>query len=81
MSETHTVDVTFAGELLATHVQGETMYRLYRFDGRDEEGFYFVYWTDERGSWLETGHLGSGLEEWQVRWHWPELAAAAGVEA
>jgi hypothetical protein len=79
--ETHTVKVTFEGELLAAYTtEGGTTYRLYRYDGA-EEGLFFVYWTDERGSWLETGERGSGLEEWQVRWHWPELAAAAGVKA
>ena len=81
MSETHSVEVTFEGELLATHTQGETTYGLYRYDGSGEEGLFFVYWMGAQGGWLETGHLGSGLEEWQVRWHWPELAAAAGVEA
>jgi hypothetical protein len=51
MSERHTVEVTFEGELLASHTEGAKEYRLYRT--RDDA--LYVYWQDERGPWLETG--------------------------
>jgi hypothetical protein len=78
MSETHTVEVSFQGELFATHLQGETTYRLYRYDGGDEVGF-FIHWTGEQGAWLETGRLGGGLSAAQVARSWPDLALRAFV--
>ena len=71
---TQRVEVTFDGELLATYTSEAegTTYRLFRYDGIDEPGF-FVHMQDELGEWLETGRLGSGMTSDEVARLWPEL--------
>jgi hypothetical protein len=77
MSELQRVEVkvTFEGEELATYTSevGAITYRLFRYDGIDEPGF-FVHMKDEQGEWLETGRLGSGISRAEVAQVWPELA-------
>ena len=72
MSELHRVEVTFEGEQIATHIKGETTYRLYRVDEEDGGGFFF-HWQDEQGAWLETGQNGGGVPLWTVRALFPAL--------
>jgi len=72
MTETNTVEVTFEGELLASHTDEGGVSRLYR----TPEDALYVYWRDERGSWLETGEPGKGVSPALVASLWPELAAA-----
>jgi hypothetical protein len=73
LSQLQRVEVTFEGEELAsfTTERGST-YRLFRYDGIDEPGF-FVHMKDEDGEWLETGRLGSGMSRAEVAQMWPEL--------
>jgi hypothetical protein len=86
MSERQTVEVSFDGEKLATvTIEDAGVYTLYR----TASGEYYVHHVDERRgiSWLvthrnrdaATGELSEGLEGWQVRALWPELAEAAGL--
>ncbi len=73
MSALQRVEVTFEGEELAAHTSEQgTTYRLFRYDGIDEPGF-FVHMQDELGEWLETGRLGSGMSRAEVAQMWPEL--------
>jgi hypothetical protein len=87
MYEVQTVEVRFRGEKLATEtIEDAGVYTLYRTPLND----YYVHHVDEdRGfSWLvthrnrepSTGKLLEGLEDWQVRALWPELASAAGLD-
>jgi hypothetical protein len=73
LSQLQRVEVTFEGEELAsfTTERGST-YRLFRYDGIDEPGF-FVHMKDEDGEWLETGRLGAGMSRAEVAQMWPEL--------
>ncbi len=73
MSELQRVEVTFEGEELATFTteRGAT-YRLFRYDGSDEPGFFF-HMKDEQGEWLETGHLYAGMTRAEVAQMWPWL--------
>ena len=74
--ERHRVEVSFVGELLATHTSERgTTSRLYRTEG----DVLFVYWRDEDGSWLETGEPGVGISPARVAHLWPELASALKV--
>jgi hypothetical protein len=67
------VEVVFEGEELASFTDARgTSYRLFRYDGDDEPGF-FVHMQDELGAWLETGRLGSGMTRAEVAHWWPEL--------
>ncbi len=70
MSETQTVTVRFAGELVGYHADEVASYALYR----TPEGRYFVHIDEGEEAWLETG-LGDGLEERQARRLFPELFA------
>jgi hypothetical protein len=74
LSALQRVEVTFEGEELATFTTevGAITYRLFRYDGIDEPGF-FVHMSDEQGEWLETGRLGSGMSRAEVAQMWPEL--------
>jgi hypothetical protein len=73
MSELQRVEVTFEGEELATYTsEGGSTYRLFRYDGTDEPGF-FVHMKDEQGEWLETGRLGTGISRAEGAQMWPEL--------
>jgi hypothetical protein len=67
------VEVVFEGEELASFTDATgTSYRLFRYDGDDEPGF-FVHMQDELGAWLETGRHGSGMTRAEVAQLWPEL--------
>ncbi len=73
--ETHTVEVTFEGEKLATvagKVSTNTLYRR-------PDGLYLIHIDEGAEAWLEDGH-GDGLEEWQVRRLFPELAGGLEEE-
>jgi hypothetical protein len=87
MDEVQTVEVSFRGERLATvTIEDAGVYTLYR----TPLGDYYVHHVDEQRdfSWLvthrnrdpETAELLGGLEDWQVRALWPELASAAGLD-
>ena len=73
MSEQQTVEVRFAGEKLATHVEGADVYTLYR----TPEGLYRVHIDEgEDGqAWLESGRDGTGLTEAQLLRVFPEFEA------
>jgi hypothetical protein len=71
MSETHTVEVKFAGEKLATATDEVSTNTLYR----RPDGLYLVHIDEGNEAWLENGR-GEGLEAWQVRKLFPELATA-----
>jgi hypothetical protein len=72
------VIVAFDGEpVVFYNDEGEkTKYQLYRYLEGDEEGF-FVHWRGEKGSWLETGRNGCGVDAATVAAFWPKLAARA----
>ena len=73
MSELQRVEVTFEDEELASHTtERGTTYRLFRYYGSDEPGF-FVHMKDELGEWFETGRLGMGMSKAEVAQMWPEL--------
>ena len=73
MSALQRVEVTFEGEELASFTSERgTTYRLFRYDGDDEVGF-FAHMKDEQGEWLETGRLGAGMTRAEVAQMWPEL--------
>ena len=70
--ERHTVEVSFEGELLATHTDERGASRLYR----SKDGSLYVYWRDEEGAWLESGQPGRGVPPALIASWWPELVGA-----
>jgi hypothetical protein len=69
MTEMQTIEIRFPGEWIAAYRDGVgTNWSLYR-DGDDGEQ-----------AWIEAGRYGEGLTEEFVRWGWPELADAAGLD-
>ena len=73
MNELQAVEVRFRGEKLATRTDGADVYTLYR-----TEELYRVHIDEGAGglAWLESGHLGNGLTEAQLRRVFPEFGAA-----
>ena len=71
MSEQHTVEVRFRGEMLATYIDESGAYTLYR----TPEDLYRIHIYDGEGglAWLESGHHGNGLTAAQVRRLLPEF--------
>jgi hypothetical protein len=73
LTQLQRVEVTFEGvELAAFTSERGTTYRLFRYDGSDEPGF-FVHMQDEDGAWLEYGRYGAGMSRAEVAQMWPEL--------
>ncbi len=74
MSEQQTVEVRFAGEKIATHLEGADVYTLYR----TPEGLFRVHIDEgEDGqAWLESGRYGNGLTEAQLLRVFPEFEVA-----
>ena len=76
MSEMHTVEVRFRGEMLATYIDESGAYTLYR----TPEGLFRIHIDEDDGedglAWLESGHLGNGLTAAQLRTLFPEFEAA-----
>ena len=74
--ERHTLEVSFVGELLATHTSERgTTSRLYR----SEDQTLYLYWQEGEEAWLETGEPGVGVRPSLVAHLWPELAASLEV--
>jgi hypothetical protein len=72
--ETHTVEVRFRGDKVATHIDSADVFTLYR----TPEGLYRVHIDEGEGglAWLEAGRNGDGLTEAQLLRVFPEFEPA-----
>jgi hypothetical protein len=78
MSEMQTLEIRFSGEELASYRDNRGV--VYRLFYKTDDERYAIHHDDPSGpAWLEEG--GSmGLTPADIRWGWPELAAAARLD-
>jgi hypothetical protein len=77
MTEMQTLEIRFSGEELASYRDNRGM--VYRLLYRSDDEHYVVHHDDPSGpAWLEDGR--DGLTPADIRWGWPELADAAGLD-